>query len=280
MIRSILVATDGKAGALGVLRFARQIADRDGASVEVVTVYEPIDSYMSGTPGSLSYIPPPSTPSGLALTRERVETGRVARTIADLAADRGADLVAVGLRQPGAIERWLGRATLLRLVALSRNPVVAVPPDATESLDTVVVPIDFSEISERVWQSAIQTAAPGANVHLVHVISPAASQALPEDAEWIGELVREYRADVDRRMMNLADQVASVTAAAIATHILEGDPATEVLQLAESVGANLIATGSHGAGLIERSVVGSVTSKIAHGAACALLIVPPKLASG
>lgn len=295
MIRSILVATDGKAGAVGAIRFAKQLAERDRASIEVVTVYEPVDFYAAGTPGTLAYIRPPSTPSGVELTRERVvaqlaavegaaewpvtvETGSVARTIAEVARDRGVDLVVVGLRQPGAIERWLGRATLLRLVSLAGTPIVAVPPDATEPLDTAVVPIDFSEISERVWKSAIVTASRGANIHFVHVTSPSASQVLPEDAKWVSELVKEYRADVERRMMELAENVAAANDVSVATHILEGDPATEILGIAESVGANLIAAGSHGAGFIERSVVGSVTSKIAHGANCALLIVPPKLA--
>ncbi len=294
MIRSILVATDGKAGALGALRFASQIAARDGASVEVVSVYEPTDFYASGTPGTLSFIPPPSTPSGVDLTRDRVaaqvasiegasgwpiyvETGPVARTIAEVAAERSADVVVVGLRQPGAIERWLGRATLLRLVSQARTPVLAVPPDAAGTLNIAVVPIDFSDISDSVWKAALAVVAPDANVHLAHVTSPANTEVAPEDAMWVAELIQEYRADVDRRMMELADRVAGSNGISVATHILEGSPANEVLGLAESVGANVIVTGSHGAGFIERSVVGSVTSKIAHGASCALLIVPPRL---
>ena len=56
--------------------------------------------------------------------------------------------------------------------------------------------------------------------------------------------------------------------------MLQGDPATELLAFASTVGANVIATGSHGHGFIARMVVGSVTTRILRCATCSVLCVP------
>jgi hypothetical protein len=57
--------------------------------------------------------------------------------------------------------------------------------------------------------------------------------------------------------------------------VLSGDPAKELAMYAGSVGADLIATGSHGHGYVSRLVLGSVTTKLLRTAKCAVLVIPP-----
>jgi nucleotide-binding universal stress UspA family protein len=53
-----------------------------------------------------------------------------------------------------------------------------------------------------------------------------------------------------------------------------GKPSREILDFARSVQADLIVTGSRGAGLVDRILVGSTATGVLRGARCAVLAVP------
>jgi nucleotide-binding universal stress UspA family protein len=55
--------------------------------------------------------------------------------------------------------------------------------------------------------------------------------------------------------------------------IWEGDPATCVLDAARAEGASRIVVGSHGRGRVGRALIGSVSLRIAAGAACPVHVV-------
>jgi nucleotide-binding universal stress UspA family protein len=57
--------------------------------------------------------------------------------------------------------------------------------------------------------------------------------------------------------------------------MLDGDPALQLLRLAERIGAELIAAGSHGAGFFGRILMGSVSTRLVRRATCAVLVNPP-----
>jgi nucleotide-binding universal stress UspA family protein len=78
-----------------------------------------------------------------------------------------------------------------------------------------------------------------------------------------------------------AQQIFSATNAALAgqgltSHhqlIVEGNPADEILRLADEMGADLIAMGSHGRTGVLRLLMGSVSRKVLDQARCPVLIV-------
>jgi nucleotide-binding universal stress UspA family protein len=53
----------------------------------------------------------------------------------------------------------------------------------------------------------------------------------------------------------------------------EGDPATEILELAQSEGVGLIVVGSHGRTGMRRFLLGSVSDKITTHAPCSVLVI-------
>ena len=65
-----------------------------------------------------------------------------------------------------------------------------------------------------------------------------------------------------RRLEKEAEIVKAAGAGEVHTHILSGDPSSEILRLADDVEADLIAAGSHGVGFVGRIVLGSVSSKL------------------
>jgi nucleotide-binding universal stress UspA family protein len=57
------------------------------------------------------------------------------------------------------------------------------------------------------------------------------------------------------------------------THAREGEPAQALLSVADEQDADLIVVGARGLTGLERFLLGSVTSKLAHHAPCSLMIV-------
>jgi nucleotide-binding universal stress UspA family protein len=55
--------------------------------------------------------------------------------------------------------------------------------------------------------------------------------------------------------------------------VAHGDPATEIVRVAEDGGYDAIVVGSHGSGFVKRVLVGSVSGHVVHHATCPVLVV-------
>ena len=138
---------------------------------------------------------------------------------------------------------------------------------------TILVPIDFSECSERALDYAVALAAKlDAKVHVLNVISiPALT--VPEAGSMIAPTVlesaiRENQAALDK----LAD--ARRSKAAIAETLLRtGDARDEILHVAETIRADLIVMGTHGRRGITRALLGSVAELVVRTAPCPVLTI-------
>ena len=138
---------------------------------------------------------------------------------------------------------------------------------------TILVPVDFSECSERALDYAVALAAKlDAKVHLLNVISiPALT--VPEVGSMIAPTVlesaiRENQAALDK----LAD--ARRAQASIADTLLRtGDARDEILHAAETIGADLIVMGTHGRRGVSRALLGSVAELVVRTAPCPVLTI-------
>jgi nucleotide-binding universal stress UspA family protein len=57
--------------------------------------------------------------------------------------------------------------------------------------------------------------------------------------------------------------------------VIGGPPGSGILTVADDIGADLIVTGSRSRGPITRTILGSVSTQILHGARCDVLVVHP-----
>jgi len=279
MTRKILLATDGAEGSEGAFRLARALAERDGATVSVITVIEPVPLYGVGTM-EMAPIPDP----GLEKARTeglrkrvadqvrqmgdegwetRAETGIPARVIPARARDVDADLIVMGLGDHEAVDRWLGSETALKVMRLADRPVLGAHRTASRLPRLAVVAADFSVFSERAAALAAALVGSEGRVELVHV-SPGAGD---EEHE------RSQRTAVEERMQHLAGRLQGPQ---MTTHLVHGDPGRTLLDRAEELGADLIAAGSHGHGFFGRMLMGSVSTRLVRGAHCSVLIAPPQ----
>ena len=278
----ILVATDGSERSEVALRAAREIAARNGASVEVLTVLDPL-------PIVTPEIQLPITPEMEAQRRAdrlaavRAQIGRVAdsaswpleisegqpmATIADHASDIGARLIVVGLGRHGMMERLFGDETALQLLRLADAPVLAVATSFEPPPRHVVAAVDFSPSSIRALRVAVELADPYATIDLVHVVTRDMSTAVWE--QW----QKTYSASVLKAFEDLRAEVRMPKTCAVETFLVRGDPSREILGFADRVNADLVCTGSHGHGFFSRMLLGSVATRILRGAHCSVLGVP------
>jgi nucleotide-binding universal stress UspA family protein len=284
----IVYATDSGEDSLGAARATAQLEHDLGATVTVIRALEPVPVYGQASTHLLWF--PEAMPSdewrSLA-EREvrglldaaglpdywpvRVEVGPVPLVIAREADREGADLLVMGAGRHDRLDRWFGTETALRVMQIAHVPVLAVPLDSWNPPRVIVAATDFSDFSRDALGAALRLAAPEATVHLVHVLPDPRDFSTYYGIDWneayksqLGEQLRQWGAD------NIGSGVR------IEPHLLEGRVAPEVLELGRRVGADLLVAGSHGTGFIGRLVLGSVSSRLLRGAACAVLIAPPK----
>lgn len=283
MSLTILVAADGTPEGAGALRLAKVLAEREGARVEVLAVHDPAAlRIVRGDDPSTPMRPPPAE-AAVRTMRERVrsqlrrvgggaeswpltvQVGGVARTIASYAINCGASRVLLGLPDGDDAERWMTREMLLDLIPRLQVPVLAVPPGYVEAPRNVVVAVDFSKYSLEIAREAVEDLDEGAQLHLVHVSDDADSY--PNDAD---------RLAAERQLTELATELELPGVVAVEAHLRVGDPADEILALAEEVGAELVASGSHGISYPGQVLTGDVWGKLVHLATRPLLIGPPR----
>jgi nucleotide-binding universal stress UspA family protein len=77
----------------------------------------------------------------------------------------------------------------------------------------------------------------------------------------------------DMEPLNDAVRLAEERALQSESRLLVGDPAREIVELADSIEADLIVVGSHGHGAISSALLGSVSRGILHRAKRPVLIV-------
>jgi nucleotide-binding universal stress UspA family protein len=135
-------------------------------------------------------------------------------------------------------------------------------------LQKILLPVDFSERSACAGRYARGLAARfGAQVLLLHVLTPPCEfgemgiggAAL---AEMYSARRRQAAEDLESYM---ARELAGVDARRT---VLEGEPATRIVELAHEEKADLILMPTHGFGAFRRYILGSNTAKALHDADC------------
>ncbi len=141
---------------------------------------------------------------------------------------------------------------------------------------TILVPTDGSDDALLAAQVAIDLARrTGAALHLAHVwhfVTYAGdpyfyTTALPDD--YLTMYEETGRAILDREV----ERITAAGGTVAETHLLEGRSADVLVDLARTLGADLIVVGSRGMGRLGRLVLGSVSDGIAHHAPCPVLVV-------
>ena len=285
----ILVATDGGETSNASLRVAGAIARDHGLSVHVISVLEPLASMYAPVDGLMVTLPPQindvtrtelrwrevhdrvrKTLRAADSWKVQVKVGPVAASVVEVATEIDASLIVLGLGKHRPIDRLLGDEVAAQVARRATCPILAVPSDVTAPLRRAVVGMDFSRASLRAARAAVTLTTPPGHVWLAHVKAPL---EIPTEAYEGGTMI--YEQGVLAAFKKIEERLEKVDLLEVRPVILEGKTAEELLAFAANHRADLLVTGAHGRTLVERMLIGSVTTKLLRAARCAVLVIPP-----
>jgi len=192
-----------------------------------------------------------------------------------VARERGADLVVVGTHQRVGLQRWWHGSVSAGVMRHAGQSVVCVPatyvkPRRPSPPRSVLVPVDFTEASQRAISQARMLVGPGGRVHLLHVHprrlkDPDWSEhygVLPEPPAEREEVLRRLQALVPREEDGVRWTVEGVSAS---------EEAQAICQAADREGVDLVCVGATG-GRLGR--VGGVARELMARSHRPVLVVP------
>jgi nucleotide-binding universal stress UspA family protein len=132
----------------------------------------------------------------------------------------------------------------------------------------ILYPTDFSEHSGYAFALACALAeAQGADLVVLHVVPPIDTHGEVLAQPWPGGFYEDLR---DRLKQLQAPEGSGIS---VDHWLEEGDPASEIVRVAATVGADLIVLGTHGRTGVHRLLMGSVAEQVVRRAACPVLTV-------
>ncbi len=286
---NILVPVDFSPASWRAVEVATWLAQRSGARVTLMHACSPEPVFGAGTE-----LPPEMTPVVTQLTeriasrqRDQLEAMRTPQvsealllagpptgTICARVREGGHDLVVMGTHGRTGIDRVLLGSIASRV--LRRSPVpVLVTPDGDDEIvfEEILVPVDFSEWSERALSLAAAVAElSGGRVSLLHVTpSLVELRELIRDREALETIEQERRAETGARLQEMAE--AHVSPEVLRTIWgADGHPVKQIVGACEDIGFDLVVMGSRGRSGLERALLGSVTERVVRLASLPILV--------
>jgi len=309
MYRKVMVPLDGSSFAEHALPLARAITRFCGAELHLVAVVPPLaEAYTEGVffgTADLEAEVVARQKAYLARVGHQLEEavttstavleGEVAGSLCAHAAAAGADLVVMATHGRGPLARfWLG-SVADEMVRHAHLPVLLVrPEDGPVNLAAeprplrILVPLDGSELAERILEPAVALAEtmPGVEFVLLRVIKPVVPIVdLPEgpsadaEAHHILKEVQVLQEHLFRKaegyLKDVADRLRLRGIEAEVRVAVDDRPEESILHEAEKARANLIALETHGRGGLTRLVLGSVADKVVRGAHVPVMVQGP-----
>jgi nucleotide-binding universal stress UspA family protein len=141
------------------------------------------------------------------------------------------------------------------------------------NIETILVPVDFSEHSEQAFAWAVGIAQQWhARVLVLHVVPPPGYPLFLMGAHFnIGLIEKELRAEAETKVSEFLAETDTGTIPITGQGIV-GLPFFEICQAAEREHADLIVMGSHGRTGLDHVLVGSVAERVVRHAVCPVLV--------
>jgi len=144
-------------------------------------------------------------------------------------------------------------------------------------MNTILVPVDFSDATPRVVETARGLAkALGSRIVLLNVAEP--------EPDFVGfepgpitvrqTVARDFKVE-HQRLEELKQRLATEVSDVLALHI-QGPTVEKILHEAGEQQAGWIVLGTHGHGALYELLVGSVAHGVIKGARCPVVVVPVK----
>ena len=135
---------------------------------------------------------------------------------------------------------------------------------------SILVPLDGSALAERALAVASALASRfGSDLHIGHVLSKRVTDELPV----YGLTGDAAHAAAEQYVLAAADRLRAAQPSHVSSTLLEGSPASAIVEYATKAGIDLIVMSSHGRTGASRFWLGSVTDAVMRGAPIPVLMV-------
>jgi nucleotide-binding universal stress UspA family protein len=141
---------------------------------------------------------------------------------------------------------------------------------------SLLVALDFSDVSDRQLEVVGRLAHPDREIHLLHVAEPNPTFVGFEGGP------DEVRAQIAKEL-HLAHERIQALAARLrgsghraASHLVRGPTIQTILEQAETLGAEMIIVGSHGRGKLFDLLMGNVSAGVIRKSKVPVLVVPSR----
>ena len=201
--------------------------------------------------------------------------------ITELARTDKFDLIVIGTHGHTALKHlWLGSTTenVVRhapctVLTVRDQPIPIFMPGVNPiRAHRILVPSDFSELSEKAVEAAVALAKRfNAEVDLVHVLEP---PPYPEFG-YVHVPMKEggLRNAAEAQFKNLRKRIPALTNLVKYTPVRTGNAPYEIVQTARQLNADLIVIGTHGRTGLKRLALGSTAEKVVRHAHCPVLVL-------
>lgn len=142
-------------------------------------------------------------------------------------------------------------------------------------IKTILVPTDFSELSECALKTGISIARrQNAEIILLHVADRFAylqpSEVFLPDVK----VMPDIKLMMEEKLSAVSKKINEETGIKISGKVINGSPSEEICQFAYKENANLIVMGTHGSSGLREFFIGSEAFRVVKNASCPVLTIP------
>jgi len=173
-------------------------------------------------------------------------------------------LIAMTTHGYGGALRWAFGSVAGKVLHAAPTPLLVVRsnggahlPVLEASYRTICVPLDGSTLAEQALiEAELLATRTGARIVLLSVVAQPADEAADAE-EYIGRIANRLRADQFK----------------VTTHVVAGTPAEQIIRVAAEEQADLIMMATHGRTGLQQLWLGSVATRVVHGANIPVLLI-------
>jgi nucleotide-binding universal stress UspA family protein len=286
-IRRILLPTDLSQAADRALKQAVELAAQHRAKIDIfhvatlerldpARVQQALDAYMAKVEKEV--FEDLETRSDAIRTRGiEVETAVVRRPypvdgILERIGETEPDIVVMGTHGRSGLRKLFLGSVAASVVLEAPCPVMTVAMEAEvaegkKGFDAILVPVDFTEYSEKAIEAARALVAPSGKLILEHVVSTPVHPSF-----YAGGVARVFQLRPDLPGL-IGEKLSELYQGPSEIVVSEGGAAEEILETAKSKKAQLIVMGTRGLNRQDYLLLGSVTQKVIGRARVPVLAV-------
>ena len=136
----------------------------------------------------------------------------------------------------------------------------------------ILVPVDGSDNSYRALDAALVLSEKlGSNITVIHVMEEVPITHIGSE-KLLNELLEAYKKE-NQDILSKCTEIATQKGLTINTLLLQGNPASVILDFSKKEKFDILIMGSRGLGKFKELILGSVSSKIVHHSPCAVLLI-------